>query len=160
MYIYSSTKSLAYTSLENPILGYGAANWDPHRERHVNTLNRVQKKDAKFANYSSDSVWETLAQRRIARICALFKAYSWWRTWKAIGDTLQGPGYMSREDHDRKIWARKQGTDIGKYSFVNRAIHLWNQLPAEELGTFACRSHILKKRVRKTNSTWHEVEWL
>ena len=77
MYIYSSTKSLAYTSLENPILGYGAANCDPHRERHVNTLNRVQKKDAKFANYSSDSVWETLAQRRIARICALFKAYSW-----------------------------------------------------------------------------------
>jgi hypothetical protein len=33
---------------------------------------------------------------------------------------------MSRVDHDRKIRSRKQRTDIGKYSFVNRTIHLWN----------------------------------
>jgi len=37
----------------------------------------VQKKAAKFANHANDSVWETLAQpRNIARICALFKAYT------------------------------------------------------------------------------------
>jgi len=38
---------------------------------------------------------------------------------------------------------------IGKYSFVNRVIQLWYQLRAEALATFPCRSHILKKRVRK-----------
>jgi len=69
--------------------------------------------------------------------------------WKAVGNRLQGPCYLSRDDHDQKIKARKQRTHIGKYSFVNRTIKLWNQLPAEALATFSCRSHIFKKRVRK-----------
>jgi CMP-2-keto-3-deoxyoctulosonic acid synthetase len=40
---------------------------------------------------------------------------------------------LSRFDHVRNIRDRKQRTDIGKYSFVNRAIKDWNQLPAEVL---------------------------
>jgi hypothetical protein len=62
---------------------------------------------------------------------------------------LKGPCYLSRDDHDRKIRARKQRTDIGRYSFVNRTIKLWNQLPTETLATFPCKSHIFRKRVRK-----------
>jgi len=38
---------------------------------------------------------------------------------------------LSRVDHVRKNRDRKQRTDIGKYSFVNRTITNWNQLPAE-----------------------------
>jgi hypothetical protein len=41
---------------------------------------------------------------------------------KAIGDRLQAPSYLSRVHHHWKIRARKQRTDIGKYSFVNRSI--------------------------------------
>ena len=37
-------------------------------------------------------------------------------------------------------------TDIGKYSFVNRAIENWNQLLAEALGTFLCKPKIFRKR--------------
>jgi hypothetical protein len=33
---------------------------------------------------------------------------------------------LSRVDYDRKIMSRKQKTDIGKCSFVNRTIQLWN----------------------------------
>jgi hypothetical protein len=62
---------------------------------------------------------------------------------------LQEQHYLSRDDHDRKIKARKQRTDIGKYSAVNRIIKLWNQLPAEAMATFPCKSHIFIKRVRK-----------
>jgi hypothetical protein len=40
-------------------------------------------------------------------------------------------------DHDRKIRSRKRKTDIGKYSFVNRTIQLWNQLPEDVLGTLS-----------------------
>jgi hypothetical protein len=110
----------------------------------------VQKKAAKSANHANDSVWDTLAQRRrIARICAPFKAYSGERALKAIGDRLQAPCYLSRDDHDRKIRARKQRKDIGKHSFVNSTIKLWNQRPAEALATFPYRSHIVKKKVRK-----------
>ena len=39
--------------------------------------------------------------------------------------------------------------DIGKYSFVNRTIQDWNQLPVEVLGTLPCKLKTSKKRVRK-----------
>ena len=35
------------------------------------------------------------------------------------------------------------------YSFVNRTTKNWNQLPAETLGTFPCKSKIFRNRVRK-----------
>jgi hypothetical protein len=86
----SSTKSLAYMSLLRPILEYGASSWDPYWEVQINALDCVQKKSAKFANQTNDSVWETLAQRRkLARICALFKAYTGERAWKSIVDRLK-----------------------------------------------------------------------
>jgi len=57
---------------------------------------------------------------------------------------------LSRVEHVQKIRGRKQKTDIGKYSIVNRTIKNWNQLPAETLGAFACKPTIFRKRVRKT----------
>ena len=107
-------------------------------------LHRVQTQAAQFTNHTKDSDWETLAQRRtIARLCALFKAYSGGGAWKAIRDRL------NRVDHVRKIRDRKQRTDIGKYSFVNMTIKNWNQLPAEALGTFLCKPKIFRKGGRK-----------
>jgi hypothetical protein len=51
--------------------------WDPFREGQINALGRVQKKAAKFGQHTNYSAWENLAQcRKIARIGALFKAYS------------------------------------------------------------------------------------
>jgi len=44
---------------------------------------------------------------------------------------------------------RKQRTDIRKYTFVNRTIKNWNQLPAEALGTFPRKPKIFRNRVRK-----------
>jgi len=49
----------------------------------------VQKREAKLANNINESGWEILAQRRlIARKCALFKAYTRGRAWKAISKTM------------------------------------------------------------------------
>jgi hypothetical protein len=96
------------------------------------------------------SDWESLAQhRKIARICALYKSYTGERAWRTIGDRLQAPSYLGRVDHYWKIRARKQKTDIGKYSFVNRAITDWNKLPEGALGTSQGKTHIFKTRVRK-----------
>jgi len=53
---------------------------------------------------------------------------------------------LSRVDHVRKIRDRKQKTDIGKYSFVNRTIKNWNQLPREAFRTFLCKRKIFRKR--------------
>jgi hypothetical protein len=137
-------------SLVRPILEYGAACWDPYREGQITALDRVQNRAAKFAHHTNILNWETLAScRKLSRICALFKAYSGERAWKAIGDRLQQPHYLSRVDHERKIRSRRQRKDIGKYSFMNRTIQDWNQLPAEVLGTLPCKPNTLKKRVRK-----------
>jgi hypothetical protein len=91
------------------ILEYEAACWDPYREGQINALGRVQKRAAKFACHTNASVWETLAQgRKIARLCVLFKAYTRERACKAVGNRLQGPRYLSKDDHDRKISAKEQ----------------------------------------------------
>jgi hypothetical protein len=136
-----------YTSLVRLILEYGAARWDPYRKGQINALDRVQNIEAKFAHHRNYSNWETLTQRRkIARICALFKAYTGERAWKAIGDRLQRQCCLSRVDHDRKIRRLKQKRDIRKYPFVNRTIEVWNKLPADALGTLSCKSSNFRKR--------------
>jgi len=133
-----------------PILEYGDACWDPYREGQIHLLDRVQKKAAKFAYHMNKSNCETLSQRRkITRIRALFNAYSGGPSWKSIGDRLQRPNDLSRIDHERKIRNRKQRTDIGKYSFFNRTIRLWNRLPADLLGTLPCKISAFRKRVRR-----------
>jgi len=146
-------------SLVRPILGYGAACWDPYREGQTSALDRVQKKAAKFAHHTNIPNWKTLAScRKLSGICALFKAYSEERAWKLILDRLQGTHYLSRVDHERKIKTRRQRTDIGKYSFVNRTIQHWNQLPAEVLGNFPCKPITFKKRVKKVIIELNEKE--
>jgi hypothetical protein len=72
--------------------------------------------------------------------------------WKDIGDRLERPYYLSRVDHNLKIRNRKQRTDIGKYSFVNRNIEHWHQLPAEILEPLPGNSTTFRKRLRKVIS--------
>jgi hypothetical protein len=109
----------------------------------------VQKKAAKFSKSINESGWETLAQRRmITRICALLKANTGGRAWKEIGNRLFEPCYLNRGDHNLKIRTRKQRTDVGKYSFVNRTIKSWNHLPASLLASFPCKLNTFRKRVK------------
>jgi hypothetical protein len=82
----------------------------------------------------------------IARICALFKTYTSGRAWKEIG--LLKPCYLSRGDHIWKIRTRKQRTDVGKYSFVNKTIKSWNQLPSSLMASFPCKLNTFRKRVK------------
>ena len=111
--------------------------------------DRVHKRAAKFLNNINELGWETLAQRRmIARICALFKAYTGRWAWKAIDDILLKPCYLSSEDHTQKIRTRKERTYVGKHSFVNISIKSWNQLLAGLLATFPCQITRLERGLR------------
>jgi len=51
------------------------------------------------------------------------------------------------------VRARKQRTDIGKYSIVNRSITDWNKLPEGAIGTSHGKTHIFKTRVRKVKTS-------
>jgi hypothetical protein len=101
----------------------GAACWESYREGQISSLDRMKKKAAKFAHHATSPNWENLASRRkLSRICALFKAHSGERAWKAIGDRLQRPHYLSRVDHGRKVRSKMQRMGVEKYSFVKRTI--------------------------------------
>ena len=120
-----------------------------YREGQVSALNWCKRERLNLQIIKKDSGWETLAQHRlIARICALFKALTGRRAWKAICHRLLKLCYLSRVEHNRKIRTRKKGTDIGKYSFVNRTIKSWNQLPAGLLASFPCKLNTFRKRVK------------
>jgi hypothetical protein len=114
----NNTKNSAYRSLVGPIRKYWVSCWDTYREGQINALDRVLKKASTFAKHTNDSAWETLAQRRkISCMCSHLQAYTGERAWKAIDYRLQGTCYLIRDDHDRKIRARKHRKDNGKYFF-------------------------------------------
>jgi hypothetical protein len=56
---------------------------------------------------------------------------------------------ISDEDQDCKIRARKQRSDVGKFSFVNRTIADWNKLLEEIFGFPPAKVHAFSKRVKK-----------
>ena len=119
-------------------------------ECHISALDRVQNKAAKFEHHSGDPDCESLAQRKkIARICLLYKAYTGDRAWKAIGNRLQETRYLCRADHYWKIIARKQRTDIRKYSFVKRFITDLNHLTEGAVEASNGNKHIFKPKFRK-----------
>jgi len=65
-------------SLVHPIIENGSACCNPCTDGQINTLSDgVQTKAAQFTDHMKDSDWQTSAQcRTIARLFALFKAYS------------------------------------------------------------------------------------
>ncbi|PSN52490.1 hypothetical protein C0J52_11218, partial [Blattella germanica] len=124
-----AAKELAYKSLVRSVTEYETCCWDPYRHNQINLRERIQKKAGKVVTggvgHGFEKVqmlgWESLeTRRRKARLCALFKVYSGHRPCK-----LGKPTYYSRSDHKFKIDSRKQRTDIGKYSFLNRTIGPW-----------------------------------
>jgi hypothetical protein len=50
--------------------------------------------------------------------------------------------------HITEIGTWKQRTDVCKYSFLNRTIKSWNQLPAGLLASFPCKLNTFRKRVK------------
>jgi hypothetical protein len=80
---------------------------------------------------------------------ALFKAYTRERSWTVISDRLQKSYYLSRVYHDKNS---KHRTDIRQYSFVNRTIHLWNQLPAYTEGILSCKPSNFRRRAKKAKN--------
>lgn len=81
----SHTKEIAYKTLVRPLLEYCQIIWDPHQQNTINTLEKVQRRAARFVlrDYKrSSSVsemlkqldWEPLEVRRTkARLCTIYK---------------------------------------------------------------------------------------
>ncbi|KAJ4435402.1 hypothetical protein ANN_18017 [Periplaneta americana] len=143
------SKEVAYKSLVRPVMEYGAACWDPYRLEHIKTLEKIQKRALKCCRKNSPLKWDTLTDRRTRiRLCALFKTYRGEPAWKEIKNRLQPPNYSSRNDHSYKLRERRQRTDTGKFSFLNRTIRDWNALPAGLLKALPTTKNEFKNRLK------------
>ena len=77
------TKATAYTSLVRPGMEYAAPIWDPYLQEDINSLEKIQRKAARWAksDYSphssvtsmlNDLKWEPLSDRRLSSKLGLF----------------------------------------------------------------------------------------
>ncbi|KAJ4426704.1 hypothetical protein ANN_26502 [Periplaneta americana] len=143
------SKEIAYKSLVRPVMEYGAACWDPYRLEHIKTLEKIKKRALKCCRKNSPLKWDTLTDRRTRiRLCALFKTYRGEPAWRDIKNRLQPPNYSSRNDHSYKLRERRQRTDTGKFSFLNRTIRNWNALPADLLKALPTTKNAFKNRLK------------
>jgi hypothetical protein len=90
-----------------------------------------------------------------------FKAYTGGRAWKSIEERLLKSCYLSKDDLKRKIKIRKQRTDVGKYSIVNRTItsKSWKQLPASLLEYFPYKINTFRKLVENVVTSKGISDW-
>ena len=94
------SKELAYKTLVRPIMEYGAVGWDPYRQNQIDSIEKVQRKAAKYVKMGKghgeeivkDLGWELLkSRRRKTRLTALFKAQMGHKAWTDINARLATP---------------------------------------------------------------------
>ena len=134
-----TTKARAYTTMVRPHLEYASSAWDPHLQKQINQLERVQSKAARFVTgqyqrdasvtkMKSDLGWPSLQGRRFISRISLF--------YKCVHDQVAMPiptGFhhqqQSRLHHQYHYSIPTIRTDVYKYSFFPRTIRCWNIIP-------------------------------
>ena len=139
-------KAQAYMTLVRPILEYAGTAWDPHHQKHIDKLEQVQRKAARFVtncrSREPGSVtqamhtlkWQPPAQRREhTRLKLLYQIVNDIKTTLKIPDHIANKrsenSTRTRNYHTQKFMQPRTRTDIYKYSFFPRTVTQWNNLP-------------------------------
>ena len=134
-------KSLAYTTIVRPHLEYAVASWDPYQKNHIELLNKVQSRAARFCcndyrNTSSVSSmvknlsWPSLADRRtVVRLAELHKIVHGSSPISGEG-ILRKPIRSNRSNPSGMSFINLSSRlDCYKFSFFPRTVRDWNVLP-------------------------------
>ena len=138
----SSVKDVAYKAIVRPTLEYAATVWDPYTNQHINSIEMVQRRAARFVanNYHDFSPgtitnilekqqWETLQARRSkARLTMMFKILHGEVDIPANQYITSGDSRTRGAHRLREIPSSK---DVYKFSFFPRTVRQWNHLPSE-----------------------------
>ena len=129
-----------------PTLEYAATVWDPYQQTHIQSLESVQRRAARFVKGNfyerspgcvttmlRDLQWESLETRRLkSRLVMMFKIKH---------DLIDVPAtsYLTSGDARTRGSSYRQPTasrDVYKYSFFLRTIRDWKQLARSERSQF------------------------
>jgi hypothetical protein len=142
-----STKATAFLSLVRPLLEYASPVWDPYRTKHIDALEMVQRRGARFVmsdyRYTSsvttmlsDLKWPSLADRRkISRLVVFYKAVNNLVAIPLDSLTRRSRPTRSNPDHAISYINLHANCDILKYSFFPKTIVDWNSLSTSTRGT-------------------------
>jgi ribonucleases P/MRP protein subunit RPP40 len=135
------TKSTLYKTIIRPILEYGCTVWDPHQITYIASLDRVQRKAARFAkNCYSQQVsvtelekslrWDALKNRRkYFRLCRFYHVCNGYGGWQELFTQIHPARRLGRLDHPFKVTVPFAKKDVYKHSFVPNTCRDWNALP-------------------------------
>ena len=134
-------KRQAYITLVRPTLEYASSVWDPHLQKHIQQLEMVQRRAARFIRheYSRDpgivtSLLEDLKlpqlqERRKTSRLLLFHKVIHQLIAIPIPEYLMTPARMTRQFHQRRFVRLGSSSEQRKHSFFVRTITNWNELP-------------------------------
>jgi hypothetical protein len=143
-------KDHAYKAIVRPKLEYSSTVWDPYTKNHINQIEKIQRRSARFVTsrfHNTSSVtdmlnhlnWPTLQTRRCrARLIMFYKIIH--NVVAIYPENLLIPSSLLRHTRNTSIHTfRHIGTskDSYKYSFYPRTLSQWNSLPliVHEAGT-------------------------
>ena len=158
-------KEAAYKSLVRPRLEYCASIWDPYHQEHINKLEAVQRRAARFVckdqrrkssvtSMLANLNWPTLEERRIsARLSLLYKSLH-----HLVAIDLKD--YILKPDNNG-ITTRKSSSisfhhpavkkDCYRFSFIPRTVAEWNCLPSAVRDSPSIET--FRNQIRKLNLT-------
>jgi hypothetical protein len=137
-----SIKEHAYKTLVRPQVEYACTVWDPHLQKDIDKVEKVQRRAARYVsnNYRrkasvatmlSNLGWQSLETRRKnARLVLLYKTHHHSVQLESC-EILSRQQRASRNSNELSYRTVSCKNDTRKYSFFPRTIRDWNALPQE-----------------------------